>query len=61
MVRSRASSVAGRHLRDAAQALAGREPGKTSARDSMPSPVAGRTTSPATVPNARVGMRTGTR
>ena len=48
------------HPRHAAQPLAGREPGKTSARDqSMPSPVAGRTTSPATVPNARVGMRTG--
>jgi hypothetical protein len=37
-------------------------PGKTSARDqSMPSSVVGSTTSPATVPKARVGMRTGTR
>ena len=37
-------------------------PGRRGARDqSMPSPVAGSTTSPATVPNARVGMRTGTR
>ena len=62
-VRSRASSVARagifvtRRRRSPAAS-----PGKTSARDqSMPSPVAGRTTSPATVPNARVGMRTGTR
>ena len=62
-VRSRASRVARAGIFVARRRRSpGASPGKTSARDqSMPSPVAGRTTSPATVPNARVGMRTGTR
>ena len=44
------------HPRDARRRWPAPSPGKTSARDqSMPSLVAGRTTSPVTVPNARVG------
>jgi hypothetical protein len=62
-VRLRASSVArgGICVTRRRRSPAAR-PGKTRARDqSTPSPVVGRTSSPSTVPNARVGMLTGTR
>ena len=62
-VRSRASNVARVGIRVTRRRRSPTpSPGNTRARDqSMPSPVAGSTTSPATVPNARVGMWTGTR
>jgi hypothetical protein len=62
-MRSRASSVARGGICVTRRRRSPRaSPGKTSSRDqSMPSPVVGSVTSPFTVPNARVGIWTGTR